>query len=54
MPDWDEADLAKLPDTVRPLYGDRNSRHWDYHGGNKPPNMTSEAPGINPSRWEKV
>ncbi len=54
VPAWDEADLSKLPDTVRPLYGDRNTRHWDYHGGNKPPNMTSEAPGINPSRWERV
>ncbi len=51
---WDEGDLAKLPDAVRPLYGDRNTRHWNYHGGNKPPNMASEAPGLNPSRWERV
>ena len=51
---WDDVDLAKLPDSVRPLLGDRNTRHWDYHGGNKPRNMKKEAPGMNPSRWERV
>ena len=51
---WDDADLAKLPDPVRPLFGDRNTRHWSYHGGNKPPDMKKEAPGMNPSRWERV
>jgi hypothetical protein len=28
-------------------------RYWDFYGSNKPANMPSEAPGINPSRWEK-
>ena len=51
VPSWDEAGLAKLPDSVRPLYADRNTRHWDFYGGNKPPKMASYAPGINPSRW---
>lgn len=54
VPAWDKADLAKLPDSVRPLFGDRSTRHLDFYGGNKPPNMASEAPGINPSRWERV
>ena len=54
VPTWDESEVAKLPDNLRPLYGDCNTRHWDYHGGNKPPNMASEAPGLNPSRWERA
>ena len=54
VPTWDESDVAQLPDNLRPLYGDCNTRHWDYHGGNKPPNMASEAPGLNPSRWERA
>ena len=51
---WDEAEVAQLPGILRPLYGDCNTRHGDFHGGNKPPNMASEAPGLNPSRWERV
>ena len=50
--EWDSADLQKLPDLVRPYFRDRNSRVWDFHGGNKQANMPSEAPGMNPSRWE--
>ena len=49
---WDPDAVSKLPDTVKSFFGDRNLRHWDFGGGNKPPNMRSEAPGINPSRWE--
>jgi ectoine hydroxylase-related dioxygenase (phytanoyl-CoA dioxygenase family) len=49
---WNEEDLQTLPDEIRPLFADRNTRHWDYDGGNKPPNMASEAPGMDPSRWE--
>ena len=53
VPPWDEADHAALPDTVRPLFADPNTRHWDFHGGNKPADMASDAPGINPSRWDR-
>ncbi len=49
---WDPDDLAKLPDALRQLYADPNTRHWDFYGGNKPPNMASQAPGMNPSRWQ--
>ena len=52
--EWDPAELAKLPESVRPLFGDRNKRIWDYQGGNKPPNMASEAPGMNPGRWDRI
>lgn len=49
---WKTEDLARLPDSVRPLLGDRNQRVWDFDGGNKPANMKSDAPGLAPSRWE--
>ena len=52
VPAWDDQDLETLPGDIRPLFADRNTRHWDYAGGNKPPNMAAEARGINPSRWE--
>ena len=50
---WDPELVATLPEAVRPFFGDRNSREWDWGGRNKPPNMTDEAPGIDPSRWER-
>ncbi len=53
VPAWDPAELEKLPATVRPLFADRNTRHWDFGGGNKPPGMASQAPGMDPSRWER-
>lgn len=49
---WSAEDVAKLPPEVKTFFIDRNTRQWDYGGGNKPANMASEAPGINPSRWE--
>jgi ectoine hydroxylase-related dioxygenase (phytanoyl-CoA dioxygenase family) len=49
--EWDADEVAKLPDHVRPFFGSRNSREWDFHGGNKPASMKSEASGMNPSRW---
>ncbi|MEM7116275.1 MAG: phytanoyl-CoA dioxygenase family protein [Chloroflexota bacterium] len=49
---WDEAELAQLPANVRRYFQDRNQRGWDFGGIDKPANMASEAPGINPSRWD--
>ena len=51
--DWDAEEVARLPDAVKPFFGDRNTRHRDLGGGNKPPDMANEAPGMNPSRWER-
>ena len=51
---WDAGDVATLPEAVRPLFGDKSQRRADFHGGNKPPDMQSEAPGINVSRWERA
>jgi Phytanoyl-CoA dioxygenase (PhyH) len=50
---WPEEKLAVLPPNLRPLFADRNTRHWDFDGGNKPANMARHAPGMNPSRWER-
>ena len=52
LPLWDPEKLAALPDFVRAVFGDRNTRRWDFHGGNKPANQPREAPGMNPSRWD--
>ena len=49
---WSAEEVATLPPEVKPFFIDRNTRQWDFGGGNKPANMASEAPGINPSRWE--
>ena len=49
---WPQDELERLPDEVKPFFIDRNIRRWNYGGGNKPDNMASAAPGINPSRWE--
>jgi len=53
LPPWDPEKLAALPDFVRAVFGDRNTRRWDFHGGNKPANQLREAPGMNPSRWDR-
>jgi hypothetical protein len=50
---WPAAEIEKLSPELRPLFDDRNTRHWDFHGGNKPPNMARAAPGMSPSRWER-
>jgi ectoine hydroxylase-related dioxygenase (phytanoyl-CoA dioxygenase family) len=53
VPAWKPDELAQLPSTVRPFFADRNMRHWDFGGGNKPANMARVAPGMNPSRWQR-
>ena len=50
---WDPDDLEQLPENIRPLFGDPNTRKWSFHGGNKPTDMKSEAHGIAPSRWKR-
>lgn len=50
---WDPAEVARLSEEVQPFLADRNIRHWDFHGGNKPANMAREAPGMDPQRWER-
>lgn len=51
--EWNVDALDRLPDSVRPLFGSRNQRIWYFDGGNKPPDMKRDAPGMAPSRWER-
>ena len=54
VPEWDPEELAKLPASVRPLFGDRNQRQDDSAAGHKPADMATKGPGMSPSRWEQV
>ena len=51
--EWDEDQLTSLSPEVRKFFGSRNQRQWDFHGGNKPPGMRSDAEGLSPKRWEQ-
>lgn len=51
VPDWDAEQVARLPPHVRPFFKSLNTRNIDFNVGNRPPNMATQAPGINPSRW---
>ena len=53
MEDWDSKEVAKLPDHIKPFFADRNTRHWKPEAGNKPADMATESPGMNPSRWQR-
>jgi ectoine hydroxylase-related dioxygenase (phytanoyl-CoA dioxygenase family) len=50
---WDADEVAKLGPDVRALFADPNTRHWNFHGGNKPAQMPRVAPGMSPGRWER-
>jgi ectoine hydroxylase-related dioxygenase (phytanoyl-CoA dioxygenase family) len=55
IPTWDADKVAALPPHVRRLFADRNTRlGFDYFHKNKPDHMASEAPGISPSRWQRL
>lgn len=49
---WPEEEVRKCPPAVQEILGDRNHRIWAFDAVDKPDNMPTEAPGINPSRWE--
>lgn len=52
VPDWPAEKVAQLPDHVRPLFKSLNTRRIDFNVPNRPATMRTEAPGINPSRWD--
>lgn len=52
--EWPETEVSALPPEVRRFFTSRNTREWLPEGENKPANMKSKAPGINPSRWERA
>jgi ectoine hydroxylase-related dioxygenase (phytanoyl-CoA dioxygenase family) len=51
VPDWPADKVACLPPHVRPLFKSLNTRRIDFDVPNRPADMRTEAPGINPSRW---
>ena len=52
--EWNPEKLEQLPAGLRHLFGSRNQRRWEFHGGNKPEGMAREAPGMNASRWDRT
>lgn len=53
VPDWPAEKVAGLPPHVRPLFKSLNTRRIDFDVPNRSPDMRTEAPGINPSRWDR-
>ena len=53
VPEWPDEKLATVSPAVRDIMRDRNTRIWMYDAPNVPPDLASEAAGINPSRWER-
>jgi hypothetical protein len=51
VPDWPADKVGKLPPHVRPLFKSLNTKNFDFNVKNRPDNMPTSAPGINPSRW---
>ena len=49
---WDPEKLANLSPDVRAVMQDRNTRIWEHETVNVPADARSDAPGMNPSRWE--
>lgn len=52
VPEWPAEKVEKLPPNVKPLFKSLNTRKINFNVGNRPTDMRTEAPGINPSRWE--
>jgi ectoine hydroxylase-related dioxygenase (phytanoyl-CoA dioxygenase family) len=50
--DWPAEKVEKLPPHVRRFFKNLNTRGIDFDVPNRPANMRTEAPGINPSRWD--
>lgn len=53
VPEWPPDKVANLPPEVRRFFQSPNTRAIDWSVPNRPLNMATSAPGINPSRWEK-
>ncbi len=52
VPDWPADKVAALPPATRRLFKSLNTGNFDFNVPNRPANMATEAPGINPSRWD--
>lgn len=52
IPEWPADKLAQLPDHVRAYFQSTNTRKINFDVKDRPENMATVAPGINPSRWD--
>lgn len=50
--DWDPALVSQAPDVAKPFLQSLNTTGQAFEQEHKPVGMRSEAPGINPSRWD--
>lgn len=50
--DWPAEKVAQLPPAVKTLFQSRNTKKIDFNVPNRPTNMRTEAPAINPSRFD--
>jgi len=48
---WDAQELAKVSTALKQIMADPNTRIWEYDAPSVPPDLKSEARGIDPSRW---
>jgi len=53
VPSWNPERLAQVSADAKKIMADPNTRIWMYDAPDVPPDLKSEAPGINPSRWER-
>lgn len=51
--DWPIGRVAQLPENVRRFFKGLNTRKIDFNVENRPADMATSAPGINPSRWNR-
>lgn len=49
--EWDEDLVAAAPEIAKPFLQSLNTTSQQWHQEHKPEGMGTEAPGINPSRW---
>ena len=49
--EWPAEKVAQLPEHVRRFFQSLNTRKVNVNVENRPPDMRTTAPGINPSRW---
>ncbi|NQV27336.1 MAG: phytanoyl-CoA dioxygenase family protein [Rhodopirellula sp.] len=54
VPDHDPERVQELPHEVRPFFGSLNTRHIDFDLPNRPDDMSRDAPGISPRRWDST
>jgi len=52
MEDWDPALVAAAPEVTKPFLQSRNTTGLEWNQAHKPKGMKTEAPAINPQRWE--